>query len=1310
MALTLSELRKFLGTTGGALMNRIAMFGCFAAGLLVGCRAEPTFHGESLLCENDTDCPTAMRCVNNGCVYNSPPVVGAIVPLRQLVGQPVSTTAHASDPDAADQSALVLTWEQVSGIPLTPPIASGATLSVTPTAVGVYVFQVSATDPRGAVGSTTFTLTASNPTTDVYVADNSDADPNTCGDFDKPCRTIDAAMTALANRNASRVLLAAPTGAEPYRTCLNVDGNIHLLGCFDPVNWLPHPNGPAACRILCDISLQTTDTILSHVIEQSGRVEDVTLATSEAEVTTPTGTAELPAYTTVVTRNSAQLINTDVELPLCADCLSVGLVGIELTPPATGANIDRVEVHGAISSVLGNRALIIGMGLVEGAPIIAGGPLPRLANDTGRGGVFLNVPANLGAIGITLAQTAAQINGISIRGGLAPALSGIQVFGGPDLTSPNVDDANQIFGNVINLSGFGTRSIVGVSAQYCENNDENCQCVEALQTCLANEPPYRSYPNVSVFNNAIDITAGTTALGLTPCFGIAISGDSSRGTSTIGENQIHVGEQITQAMGILMTADESVSPIGSATSITQNSIQIGSAQTDPVCVALNELSGGDSINAGAGIAILNGTNYRVEENTIHVGANDLVSVGLFALTTENSNVDHNTILVAEPLTSDTVSDIETQNALGAALGSVTGTTDSKFSRNWVAVGNAAVNSTGLILEAPQAWSVSNNFIFGGYGRRTVGMKTSDVVSDPSYPKVIHNTIVAGGKVDHTFTSRAISISITGTFPGGNGFFRNNLLDAGNAAGQRYLVDDFRGPIFDLGATSVGNVSQFYGPSANPQVTRVFFVRSLLDDTSGTQFLALRPNAVLHNAAEIATFQRFATAALPPSGIFEETSRTPTPVKPNVIAMGDLGVGNPGLLVGMVGQLALAQPREFVGDFTFWPTNTKLSNGQIVDLTASAVAIADADNGNPNDLLFIENESFEATRQGGIWYLAANRSGSGTFEKPARLKNVYFGIAQQPEMLAASSSGDASFVVAKVFNNDTLIEAPSGLAWNLGNIVGAGNSCLSMVADSLGDAGTVFPSPTVVMLCETGTNPPIRLLAWRELNFSSPPGGPLTSPPDIPSETNLSAPPCETPGDFPVAVATANVLSGASHIGKELIVGCQSGTISIYEAGAVIANLVRVVSFNAGAIALSFDGDTDGVESYLLVGMQNNRLRIYRSTDLLGAVDPPPPISEKILQGDLWRWGNGDWQQNFTPAYGMTGFAATAPDHCHLQFREPDTDSTDFPDQNTFDLHLLDDDVICRNQGDPTNLANFVDDRDGLGTRTDGNLDIGADER
>ncbi|MGL6077104.1 MAG: RHS repeat-associated core domain-containing protein [Fimbriiglobus sp.] len=90
-------------------------------------------------------------------VTNTPPTATVSGPTHTVVGEPLSLTASSTDPDAGDTATYTWTVTR-SGTSIAS--GNGATISFTPTEVGVYSISLSATDSAGGVGSTTKSVTA----------------------------------------------------------------------------------------------------------------------------------------------------------------------------------------------------------------------------------------------------------------------------------------------------------------------------------------------------------------------------------------------------------------------------------------------------------------------------------------------------------------------------------------------------------------------------------------------------------------------------------------------------------------------------------------------------------------------------------------------------------------------------------------------------------------------------------------------------------------------------------------------------------------------------------------------------------------------------------------------------------------------------------------------------------------------------------------------------------------------------------------------------------------------------------------------
>ena len=107
---------------------------------------------------------------------NSPPTVFAGDDQTALVNSPVVITGSGSDPESAP---LSFSWAQVqNGAPSVTLESDGAQLSFTPSAPGVYLFTLSATDSGGLSASDDVSITVSDTGTPTNRAPSANAGPD----------------------------------------------------------------------------------------------------------------------------------------------------------------------------------------------------------------------------------------------------------------------------------------------------------------------------------------------------------------------------------------------------------------------------------------------------------------------------------------------------------------------------------------------------------------------------------------------------------------------------------------------------------------------------------------------------------------------------------------------------------------------------------------------------------------------------------------------------------------------------------------------------------------------------------------------------------------------------------------------------------------------------------------------------------------------------------------------------------------------------------------------------------------------------
>ncbi|MBI5510993.1 MAG: hypothetical protein HY903_19705 [Deltaproteobacteria bacterium] len=810
-------------------MLRISVV-CLGAVLAFACHQSPSLEGTPLGCRADTECAPngdGWRCYKSVCIKNGRPALEALGDDVIALGAPpqaVSRTAIAADPEA---DVITITWTPVGGpaATLVPAPLVGDTLTITPTAVGIYEFDVVASDPYQASAPGRYRLLVQPALDAVYVSTDG-VDQAGCGAIDSPCQTIGYGAEVAAGRPSQRVLVAAASGMQPYRECLDLHGDVAVGGCYDPRTWSFVADNRRLCPVECERPNPAIDPANwgGHHIDGNVTLTDLTLRLSPTVVPvanelTPDDPTDLSGLLTLWIDGGAPTVD-DVDIEIVDgghDNTGIGLGSVHASPTLTDVN-----VAGTVAG-FDPMELLIGMVFYGGAPVLQGGGTGHAAP---RGEILLNAPVTEQALGVLAAVSTLTIDSISIRGGYAPTIAGMTI----------IEGQNSISNLTLDLAGIGTRDIFGVAAYPCNpsgTGPDACTCKLWYPACPETEPAAPASPSLAFFNSSIRLSAlGSDLGGLRPCRGIGLqtttdrvplvfTGDPAR--PDVAKARIEVGDHFTLAAGLIAGG-----AVAEPLRMTNTTLIVGSAATDDVCKLVAEQSGYASFDAGAiGVGLLNGIKSDLSGNSIEVGANDVMSVGLVLSDPGVANLRDNAIEVG---------DSQGRFTAAMAIGILTQPPDepsgrppvtepSHLSGNVIRCGADATLSSAVSLNDTPYWEVDNNLIFGG-GVHSAGLTFSTAAQAPDHPVLRHNTISAGGNSGTTITGRALDVYAT--IP----VFQNNLVDAGNASGRRVALNTLAHPPF--GADSIGNRVQFDDRVAGPGLAQIVPAYSIYDTDAATE--------------------------------------------------------------------------------------------------------------------------------------------------------------------------------------------------------------------------------------------------------------------------------------------------------------------------------------------------------------------------------------------------------------------------------------------------------------------------------------------
>ncbi|MBI5507765.1 MAG: hypothetical protein HY903_03315 [Deltaproteobacteria bacterium] len=784
--------------------------------LAAACAHPPELRGRSLLCDRDLDCPEPLRCFDGLCVDDEPPRLAALpTDLVVTVGEAITVTATATDLEA---DPLTFTWTQLAGPG--PLLFDGAltdpTLTVSPQAPGLHWFAVTVTDPYtdlstlAPASTATITILARLRGTTVYVSDLATGDDPGCGDYLSPCRTIARGLDQLHGRGvAGQILLAAASRSAGYAECLDLDGSDVLLGCFDPSTWTADPALLARCRIDC------ADPV-GHRVQGDAALAQVTLAMAPGTPAAATTALGLSALATafVGPGSAPRLERAVIEAPACGNgCESIGLLSVDAAPTLNGVTV--------FPAVVGFDPIsrFVGLALIGGAPVVDAG------DDGSVTTIYLNAPATDSSIGVRAVRSAASLHRLAVKGGIGPRLVGAQIYGG----------AATVADSVVELSGFGSRWIAGLTSLVCEPADPACACdaeLERRAACPA-APTTPEVPHTTLRYNDVQLTGPVGEAGLTPCVGLGIGIQGKMGGNVVVDNRVTVADNFNLGVGTHVgVGSEAAPPPGSGASanrIAGNVVTIGEASLDPWCetaaIPAEVLLQSHHRTGSTGVDLSGDVGTQIHDNEIHVGGNGFYSGGMLAMGGTALDIEGNLFEVtpgvvgtSQPYASGVW--LQSPRTIDPPAGERPADLG-RFGRNVVRVSAAAAQTFALAIVDNTHWRVSNNFLHGGLGLDSFGLWIasggwpSPSAGPSPWPEIIHNTIVGGGAGRLATISRAVRFEVK-TANGGPqnaGVFENNLLDAGAGQSRRFLLDNLPGQSVPTAAR--GNLAQFSGASFGP---------------------------------------------------------------------------------------------------------------------------------------------------------------------------------------------------------------------------------------------------------------------------------------------------------------------------------------------------------------------------------------------------------------------------------------------------------------------------------------------------------------
>jgi hypothetical protein len=1280
----------------------------------LACHEQPSLAGVSLECKTDLDCSShgeGWRCYENGCIRNTPPTIAALEPDYVALASPaaaVSKTASAIDTEG---DALTFAWRALPGPAAAlanftgDRVVSGETLTVTPTAVGIYDFEVTANDGYADSVSVSYRLVVQPELDAVYVS-TSGADAPGCGTVTEPCASIGFGVGVASTRTRPLVLVAAAGGGGDYAECLDVGGDVIVSGCYDAETWASLTEARDRCAVRCakpngtaaDPEHPAVTDMAGHRLRGNATLRDLSLRLDPlvAPVLNPLTVADtgdsFGIVTLLITDGAPSVEDVDIRIADCgAGCSSVGLGSIYASPTLVG-----VDISGAIEG-FDPMDLYIGMLFYGGTPTV----LSDAGHLTRRGQVVMNLPATQAAIAVLAAVSVLTLDGISIQGGLAPTLVGVETIVG-QTTLDNVD---------VELTGLGARTIYGVLAAGCDpagDGPNACDCSLWYPACPATEPARPTPPALTLTNTRVRVKVPTSAgAGLRPCAGVgmqvaadavALTVDGDSNPAADAGSQIQVGDDFTLALGMILQLTTSATlPF----SVSNTGIDVGSAAVDDVCVFQAEQQGNtDFPGAAVGVAIADGAGGTLTSNRIRTGANDRISMGIAMFSPSTVTIRGNTIDVAESQGRQVA-----ESAFGVVIAKDTATlaSPSTFEENRVSIGADASFGWAVSHGGSPYWRFVNNFIHGGGAFHSIGMAVGPTTLDAAFPVFEHNTISGGHAVEGA-TSRALQL-ISPNDDAGHALpdpvlpiFSNNLLDAGKAHGRRILLDNYASKPF--GPSSTGNRGQFDDITSGPRPEILIPGVSSFVST-GTAMSKISWWTLASNSSELMNI-----VEVNPAGTGE----------PNVMALSDgVALGGPvlaswanrlrlkdWLVVALPGSLALAQ---IDGDAlpVFEPAETVTYDPITrapVPHAPRLVAAAYANRDPLLDLLFVDDA--------GLWVL---------YRDPARGFNT-------PELLQATApSARITALAVHPDGNNVIVLSGETLVWLSPADSSTGNTAppsitLPAMPPVVKDVLPTFfgEEPALVgndrkstldLVALVEVSPGVNdVLVFFNILAGGPPSrvsfSPANEPPCGVNATGFGGP---YPASTPTAIWVDELVPALPDHGKELLIGCSDGRVEMFRtAGALPPYDLRRFAQPATVIS---PAPVTGITTNAFDTVHSRRLAVTRgSANLVTSyyIDQPTSVyvfreqlSLSLLPDAAWRSTvDGQLHVDFTaggpPGMTLQPAAAGVPRAC------------DFVGGMPYDLHrATNTEPLCR----AARLADVLEDIDG-GDRPDP-ADIGADE-
>ncbi len=1244
---------------------------------LIACHAAPSLDGAPLECQGDDDCTahgSPWRCYQGLCVRNGVPSVD---PLPVIYASPQDVVAHTATGDDPEGDPLIFSWSALAGpaekLAMSWPYVA-ARLSFTAVDVGVYRFAVVANDSYSTSPEQIFTVVVSPVPGAVYVSTAGEDRPEcaaaqvACCTYDEPCASIAAAAAELPPSGGT-VLLAAMSGPEPYRECLNLTGEVTVLGCFDPETWEYDAAARPLCRLECDDAG-------GHHLSGNAALVEIALAMSPSLWAAGSSCApgDPPRTTLWIANGGPPLALQTVDIEAAArgaGCTAVGLA----TTSGTATLID-VHVRGAS---LGYDPVQNFAGMVLASPVTVSG-----------GSVVMSAPVIHNAIGVLGMAATVQIEaGFVVAGGTGRSLYGIV----------GLDSALAISAARVDLIGLGTRDLMGIAGLSCidENPRGLCTCAAWLGAiCSTLAPP--ATPTFVVVASEVSVLGASEELGLAPCSAIGVGADSSKTAITIDGTSIQVGRNITLAVGLLAAAS-AIDPLLTHT-LTDNAIAIGQARIDSLCAQLNTDLGFEDFTAGSvGTAVVNAAGALVARNTITVEASEWLTIGLVL-------EDDDGVLAADNLVTVGAAEagLWSWNTMGAWLaGNRDLNNPSYFYRNQVRVadpplagGNqmgGAIIGAAALLEAiydPQqprypSWELSNNFFFGGRVLYSSGLTALiTFTSDPLWPAVRHNTIHAGGDAGYGLVSVALrsvmydyrreqDADCGGTCQDATGVFANNLLDAGDANGIKRLLDN-NWAFFAQGG---GNLAQLHTVSAGQQPWFVAPLPSLIEvnGISGT----VQWHVLMAGTGDLLPILDKRTGELAAN----EAGRKPFFGRPLAAWYGTAG-GAPVIAVATALGISTAPANpSYLADFTL------SSPGGPCVHTPTALALADGDDAAPADVLFTETPYCGG--DAGLWLMRGRSPQEGGGYRAAewvRLVDQNGGdvVVTSPSLLVVSqqtgrlamvdhnAGAQAVYVRMLVSANEPRAQTT---VLNLPNVTQVSAVELTKLDGASSDA-----TDDVVAIADGQV---------RVLLAVDPKSGDGTL-----ASFGLPAP-CAASTATHIAVGDAL----PETVGNEVVVACSNNAIEVFTLWGNTLTRAGVQPGPSPIIALAVG---EPRRSSAMGQPAEGRVLVARgSTPSQIEVWEPATWARTgplVLAGDaaMLDWTTQEWVVSFAPLNGVPGIGLRTPaqPQCDLSLRTADD----------YDLHLTG--GPCVDAGSV--IPGFTDDIDGCGARPDVNsLDIGADE-